>query len=62
MPEAINTLNKKSYISPEITRIVLDYSVSLLMGSQPTDPPPRTDSDGNKSEPFASPFGDKPFG
>lgn len=62
MGDLINKLNKKSYKSPELTRIVLDYSISLRMGSQPTDPPPRTESDGNRSEPFASPFGDKPFG
>jgi hypothetical protein len=52
----------KRYIKPDVIKIDLDYSITLQMLTQPTDPPPRTDSNGNKSEPFASPFGDKPFG
>ncbi len=55
-------MNKKTYIKPEVNKTELDYSISLVMLTQPTDPPPRGDSGGNKSEPFASPFGDKPFG
>ncbi len=55
-------MNRKIYIRPEVLKIVLDYSITLQMQTQPADPPPRTDSNGNKSEPFASPFGDKPFG
>ncbi len=62
MAEVIHNLKKKRYNTPDVTRIELDYSISLRMGSQPTDPPPRTDSNGNQYEPFASPFGDKPFG
>ena len=53
---------RKRYIKPEVGKIDLDYSITLQMQTQPTDPPPRGDSGGNKSEPFASPFGDKPFG
>lgn len=54
---------RKEYTRPVVSRIDLDYSISLQMqtGPQPTDPPPRSDSNGNRSEPFASPFGDKPF-
>jgi hypothetical protein len=54
---------KKQYIKPEIKRISLDNSISLvMMTSTPPNPPPR-DSGGSKgSDPFQSPFGDKPFG
>lgn len=55
-------MNKKTYIIPEVRIIELDYTITLQMQTQPTDPPPRTDGTGDKSEPFASPFGDKPFG
>ena len=55
-------MDRKTYIKPEVIKIDLDYSITLQMLTQPTDPDPRTNSDGNKSEPFASPFGDKPFG
>ena len=59
----IHTVNKKKYITPKVERVMLDYSISLQMASQPVDPPPRTDSNkGNQADPFASPFGDKPFG
>jgi hypothetical protein len=56
-------LNKKSYFKPEITRIVLDFSISLVMMTDiPPNPDPRR-SGTNKSNdtPFQSPFGDKPF-
>jgi hypothetical protein len=53
---------KKQYIRPEITRIVLDNSISLVMMTTiPGNPPPRGGGKGTDS-PFASPFGDKPFG
>ena len=54
---------KKQYIQPEIMRISLDNSISLvMMTATPPNPPPR-DSGGSKgSDPFQSPFGDKPFG
>jgi hypothetical protein len=53
---------KKQYIKPEIIKVDLDYSISLVMMTvTPENPPPR--GDGSKgSDPFASPFGDKPFG
>jgi hypothetical protein len=54
---------KKQYIKPEINRIELDNSISLVMMSAPIDPPPPPfGSDKKNSKPFASPFGDKPFG
>ena len=57
-------MKKKQYIKPDITRIVLDYSISLvMMTGGPVDPPPRSGGKGKgDSTPFQSPFGDKPFG
>jgi hypothetical protein len=54
--------SKKLYKKPEVSRIILDNSISLVMMTvMPPNPPPR--SDGSKgTDPFASPFGDKPFG
>lgn len=58
-------MSKKIYNKPEVTRIVLDNSISLVMMTYtvPTDPDPRGGgSKGSGSDsPFASPFGDKPF-
>jgi hypothetical protein len=59
------TEKKKIYIKPDIKRISLDYTVSLRMLTNPSDPPPRSGGKGTsprKDDPFASPFGDKPFG
>jgi hypothetical protein len=55
---------KKQYIKPIINLIVIDNSISLVMMSSPIDPPPPPGIGSNKknSTPFASPFGDKPFG
>jgi len=54
---------KKSYIKPEITRLVIDNTISLQMATPPHPPPPRGGGKkGGQSEPFQSPFGDKPFG
>jgi hypothetical protein len=56
-------VKKKQYIKPDITRIVLDYSISLvMMTTGPIDPPPRGGMKKGNSTPFQSPFGDKPFG
>lgn len=53
---------KKVYKKPQIVKIDLDFTISLLMESAPTNPPPRGGSSGSKeSQPFQSPFGDKPF-
>ena len=54
---------RKKYIEPNITKVPLDYSISIQMQSlpNPTDPPPRSDGSKGTDEPFQSPFGDKPF-
>ena len=54
---------KKRYIKPEISRIELDNSISLvMMTTPPHDPPPRGGTKNGNDTPFQSPFGDKPFG
>ena len=55
---------KKAYINPEVTKIVLDNSISLvMMTTMPPNPPPRPRGGGSKgSDTFDSPFGEKPFG
>jgi len=62
-----NIIIKETYSKPEVTRIILDNSISLvMMTSFPPDPPirpgkpPKGGSKGIDS-PFESPFGDKPF-
>ena len=54
---------KKQYIKPEIMRISLDNSISLVMMTDvPINPPPRGGGGKGADSPFQSPFGDKPFG
>lgn len=58
--------SKRQYIKPEVVKIALDRSVSLMMKSHPKPPPPRgrgkgIDSKGYDEPAFKSPFGDKPF-
>ena len=59
---------KKQYTKPEIVRIALDNTISLVMMTDtPPNPPPRggkkgIDKKGLDEPPFKSPFGDKPFG
>ncbi len=64
-----NILSGKSYTKPEVTKIVLDNSISLVMMTPtPPNPPPRGRPKkgedypfkGNDS-PFDSPFEGKPF-
>jgi hypothetical protein len=57
-------VNKKIYLKPKIEKIVLDYTISLqMLSGPPSDPPPRAGGKGKGNDtPFASPFGDKPFG
>ena len=53
---------KRQYLKPEVVRIILDRTVSLMMQSPPPNPDPR--GGGSKKgadQPFQSPFGDKPF-
>jgi hypothetical protein len=57
---------KKHYLKPELTKISLDYTVTILFLSDPPTPepvkrPPPEANGKSASDPFASPFGDKPF-
>ena len=53
---------RRKYKKPVITKIELDNSISLVMMTVP-NPDPRGDSKSNpNSDPFESPFSDKPFG
>lgn len=54
---------RRKYVKPTLTRIALDYSISLvMMTAAPPNPPPRRRLGGTKpDDPFASPFSDKPF-
>jgi hypothetical protein len=54
---------KKQYIKPEVIRLPLDNSISLVMMTvMPPNPPPRGGGSKGTDSPFQSPFGDKPFG
>jgi hypothetical protein len=58
--------SKRQYIKPEVIKISLDKTISLMMKSHPKPPPPRGRGKGidkkRHDEPaFKSPFGDKPF-
>lgn len=54
---------RKLYIKPEIVKVDLDYSISLVMMTvMPPNPPPRGGGSKGTDSPFQSPFGDKPFG
>jgi hypothetical protein len=56
-------LSRKFYISPVVTRIELDKSISLVMMTTPPVNPPGPRGGGSKGadEPFKSTVGDKPF-
>lgn len=53
----------RQYISPVVTKVELDNSISLvMMTTTPPNPPPRPRGSGEKGDsPFASPFSDRPF-
>lgn len=54
--------NKKKYTNPEVIRVILDNSISLvMMTTTPPNPPPRGGGSKGADGPFQSPFGDKPF-
>jgi hypothetical protein len=56
-------LPKKPYSKPEVFRIALDNSISLVMMTDiPPNPDPRGGTKKGNDTPFQSPFGDKPFG
>jgi hypothetical protein len=54
---------KKIYKSPEILKVDLDYSISLIMQSAPGNPTPRNavGKGAEQSKPFSSPFEQKPL-
>jgi hypothetical protein len=52
---------KKPYSKPEVSRINLDTSISLVMMTIPPNPDPRVGGKKGNDTPFQSPFGDKPF-
>jgi hypothetical protein len=58
-------MKKKHYTKPDITEIALDYMTSILMMSQApgNNNPVKRTTDNNKStsDPFGSPFADRPF-
>lgn len=55
---------KKPYSKPEVLRVILDNSISLVMMTvTPPNPPPRGGGGGGAADaPFSSPFDNKPFG
>ena len=55
-------MQKKVYTRPVLDMITLDNTISLQMQSGPKDPPPRGGDSKGTSDPFSSPFGDRPFG
>jgi len=56
-------VKKRRYVRPEVIRIELDNSISLvMMTAAPPHPPPRGRSGTSQPDsPFSSPFSDKPF-
>ena len=58
---------KRHYTKPEVIRVFLDKSITLMMKSHPKPPKPRRpggkgiDNPGYEEPAFKSPFGDKPF-
>jgi len=56
-------LHRKTYNRPEVSIVMLDNSISLvMMTTMPPNPPPRSGGSKGTDTPFQSPFGDKPFG
>jgi hypothetical protein len=57
-------VNKRQYIKPKVDKIDLDYTISIQMTTPPHPPDDDFGSTSKKDtkSPFASPFGDKPFG
>jgi len=52
---------KKPYICPVIKKILLDNSISLVMMTDAPPLPTPRGGGGKGSDPFQSPFGNKPF-
>jgi len=58
-------VERKPYCKPEITKINIDPSFTLMAASPPINPMPMMPMGGGSKgidEPFQSPFDDKPFG
>ena len=58
------SVKKREYKKPEVTMIVIDNSISLvMMTTVPMPPMPRgSTAPAPQDSPFSSPFDDKPFG
>jgi hypothetical protein len=52
---------KRDNTSPLINKIKLDYSISIVMMTDAPPLPPPRGGGGKGSDPFQSPFGNKPF-
>ena len=52
---------RKPYFKPEIKRIELDPTITLMMKSYVMPPMPRGGGSKGSDTPFSSPFDDKPF-
>jgi hypothetical protein len=62
LTEKHNILVKKAYCKPLVSRVDLDYSISLVMMTDiPPNPDPIGGSRKSNETPFQSPFSDKPF-
>jgi hypothetical protein len=56
-------LFRKPYCQPAVSRVALDNLISLVMMTEiPPNPDPQGGAKKGNDTPFASPFGDKPFG
>jgi len=56
------TVKWSQYSKPQIIKIDLDPSITLMMKSYVKPPPPRGGGSKGTHEPFESPFKDSPFG
>ncbi|HEX2920983.1 MAG TPA: hypothetical protein VHO50_07455 [Bacteroidales bacterium] len=55
--DQVKSSSKRAYIKPELSRIIIDNSISLVMMSAPIDPPPPPMAKSpDKSQTFPSPF------
>lgn len=53
---------KKRYLRPEIIKLSIDNSISLVMMTHvPPNPHPRGSGNKGTDTPFSNPFDDKPF-
>ncbi len=52
---------RRRYVRPEVIRIELDNTISLVMMTTAPPHPPRRSGDSRPDNPFASPFSNRPF-